>query len=121
MKLLSSLIVFLLISSVTWSQEKVDKRLLSRYSVDELRAIETNNPNELKIMIYALDNGMYLANYSQQKGGVFKEIDAPKKNQTYVDLNFDIQDQNQYFKIKGEDKLLVVKSKGVLMNELKIK
>ena len=83
--------------------------------------IESENPNDLKIMIYALDNGMYIANYSEQKGDVFVEIDAPKKNQTYIDLNFQILDQNQYFKIKGDDKLLVIKAKGVLMNELKIK
>jgi hypothetical protein len=121
MKLLSSVVFFLLVSSVTWSQEKIDKRLLAKYSVEELKAIESENPNDLKIMNYALDNGMYIANYSEQKGDVFVEIDAPKKNQTYIDLNFQILDQNQYFKIKGDDKLLVIKSKGVLMNELKIK
>lgn len=121
MKLLSSVVFFLLVSSVTWSQEKIDKRLLTKYSVEELKAIEINNPNEIKVMNYALDNGMYIANYSQQKGDVLVEIEAPKKNQTYIDLNFQLLDQNQYFKIKGEDQLLVVKSKGVLMNELKIK
>lgn len=121
MKLLSSLVVVLLISSVSWSQEKIDKRLLNKYSVEELKSIETNNPNELKILTYALDNGMYLANYSKEKGHEFIEIDAPKKNQTYVDLNLDIKDYNQYYKVKGTEKLLVIKSREVLMNELKTK
>ena len=38
MKLLSSVVFFLLVSSVTWSQEKIDKRLLAKYSVEELKA-----------------------------------------------------------------------------------
>jgi hypothetical protein len=121
MKLISSLTFILFLSSVTWSQEKIDKRLLSRYSVTELNALESTSPEELKILTYALDNGMYVANYSLEKGETFPEIDRPKKNQTYVDLNFEILEHNQYFKIKGEEKLLVVKSKVILMNELKIK
>ena len=121
MKLLSSLTFILFLSSVAWSQGKIDKRLLSRYSVAELSALESTSPDELKVITYALDNGMYVANFSSEKGETFPEINRPKKNQTYVDLNFEILDHNQYFKIKGEDKLLVVKSKVILMNELKIK
>ena len=121
MKLLSNLIFFLLLSSITWSQEKIDKRLLIKYSVLELKSMEEKSSNELKIITYALDNGMYVANYSAEKGETFPEVDRPKKNQTYIDLNYEILELNQYFKIKGEDKLLVVKSKGVLMDELKIK
>ncbi len=120
MKLLSSLLFIIFLSNVSWSQQKMDKRLLTKYSVSQLSAIELNNPNDLLIMTYALDKGMYIANYASEKGDVFVEIDAPKKNQTYIDLNLEILEMNQYFKIKGQDKLLVVKSKGVLMNELKI-
>tara|TARA_R110001599_G_scaffold301447_1_gene507053 strand:- start:71 stop:436 length:366 start_codon:yes stop_codon:yes gene_type:complete len=121
MKLISSLTFILFLSSVAWSQEKIDKRLLSRYSAIELNALESTSPDELKLLTYALDNGIYVANYSSEKGETFPVIDRPRKNQTYVDLNLEILDHNQYFKIKGEDKLLVVKSKVVLMNELKIK
>lgn len=121
MKLLSSLVFIIFLSSVSWSQQKMDKRLLTKYSVSQLNAIETNNPDDLLIMTYALDNAMYVANYSSQKGDVFVEIEAPKKNQTYIDLGLEILEMNQYFKIKGQDKLLVVKSRGVMMNELKIK
>lgn len=119
MKLLSNLIFFLLLSSVTWSQEKVDKRLYSRYSESELKTMQTSNPEELKILIYALDNGMYIANYSAAKGETYPEIDRPKNNQTYIDLNLQILEENQYFKIKGEEKMLIVKSKGLIKNELK--
>lgn len=121
MKALSILVFFLFLSSVAWSQQKIDKRLLSGYSESELKALETTNPEELSLITYALDNGMYIGNYSAEKEGAYKEIDRPEINQTYMDLNFQILDRNQYFKIKGEEKVLVVKSKGVLMNELKNK
>jgi len=119
MKLLSNLIFFLLLSSFTWSQEKIDKRLFSRYSENELASMQINNPEEFKILTYALDNGMYVANYSAAKGEVYPEIERPRNNQTFIDLNLQILDENQYFKIKGEEKMLIVKSKGLIKNELK--
>lgn len=97
----------------------MDKRLLERYSQAELSNLKQNNPEEFKILNYALDNGMYIANYSAEKGDVFPEIDHPKKNDTYIDLNLEILEENQYFKIKGEDKMLIVKSKWLLKNEMK--
>jgi hypothetical protein len=123
MKLLLNSLLTLFLLSASWahSQEKIDKRLLIRYSESELTQMLENNPEEYKILTYALDNGMYIGNYSKEKGSALTEIDRPSKNQTYIDLNFEISDQNQYYKIKGEDKVLVVKSKNVLMNELKIK
>lgn len=77
------------------------------------------NPEELKIITYALDNGMYIANYSAEKGDVFPEIERPKKNATYLDLNLEILEENQYFKIVGEDKMLIVKSKWLIKNDMK--
>lgn len=121
MKILSSLAFFLFLSSMSWSQENIDKRLLKKYSVEEIKALESSQPDELKILVYALDNAVYFANYSSAKGQQFEEIERPKKNQTFIDLNLDILNQNQYFKIKGEEKLLVVKSKQVLMHEMKSK
>ena len=98
MKVISIFLFFLFLSSTAWSQQKIDKRLLSRYSESELKSLETTNPEELKMITYALDHGMYIANYSAEKGDVFAEIERPKKNQTYIDLNFEILDENQYFK-----------------------
>lgn len=119
MKALSILVFFLFLSSVAWSQQKIDKRLLSRYSESELKALETANPDELKLITFALDNGMYIANYSEEKGDVFPEIARPKKYETYIDLNLNILEENQYFKIIGEDKMLIVKSKWLLNNDMK--
>lgn len=119
MKQLSIFFFVLFISSLSWAQEKMDKRLLERYSTVELSSLKQNNPEEFKILNYALDNGMYIANYSAEKGDVFPEIDRPKKSDTYINLNLEILEENQYFKIKGEDKMLIVKSKWLLKNEMK--
>jgi len=81
--------------------------------------MKNSSPEQFKVISYALDNGMYIANYSAEKGEVYQEIERPKKNQTYIDLNFEILEENQYFKIKGEEKMLIVKSKGLLKNEMK--
>lgn len=121
MKQLSILFFVLFISSLSWAQEKMDKRLLERYSQSELSKLKQNNLEEFKILNYALDNGMYIANYSAEKGDVFPEIDRPKKSDTFIDLNLEILEENQYFKIKGEDKMLIVKSKWLLKNEMKWK
>ena len=42
----------------------------------------------------------------------------PENNPTFDDLGLDIINSNQYFKIEGTDKMLVVKSIWVLDNEL---
>ncbi len=121
MKLLLNALLTLFLLSASWvhSQEKMDKRLLVRYSESELTQMLENNPEEYKIMMYALENGMYIANYSAEKGEVYPEIERPRNNQTFIDLNLQILEENQYFKIKGEEKMLIVKSKVLIKNELK--
>jgi hypothetical protein len=41
-----------------------------------------------------------------------------KKKATFLELGLTIQKENQYLKINGLDKVLVVKSEWMLLNEL---
>lgn len=116
---LMSLVCFVLISMSSAFSQEIDQRLLPKYSTEELKTMITSNPEEYNMLTYALDNGMYVANYSSSKGGQFETIMVdPEALPTFIELNLEIKDQNQYFKIDGFDKLLVVKSATVLTYEM---
>ncbi|XOV67063.1 MAG: hypothetical protein ACFHU9_15670 [Fluviicola sp.] len=100
--------------------QNYDQRLLSSYDATTLNDLEINDPHKLELITYALDNGMYFADNSG-KGLQMAEIELTESVNSYVDLGLTIKDQNQYFRIKGEDRMLVVKSFWVLNNELENK
>ena len=116
MKLISTL-CFLLFFCVSFSQE-VDSRLLDRFSRTELIELQNSDPNEYALITYALDNAIYFSNGTNPKSVGLKVIQRPSPNATYIDLGLTILDQNQYFKIEGEESILVVKSKWVLNHEM---
>lgn len=112
----------LLTSSIAFSQD-YDSRLLKSYSADELTQIQTETPADIYVLAYGLENACYFSEYP--KGKEMPEIPTIKLTGTevpcYVDLGLKIQDQNQYFKVEGTTKMLVVKSKWVLNHELQNK
>ncbi len=118
MKLLSSLLFVVLFSGTLWSQEKIDQRLLKVYSVTELNEMIQSSPDDYQLLVYALDNAIYYTNYSTEKSLEFTAIDRPKDGVTFLDLGLELKEVNQYFKVNGENQLLVVKSKWVLNHEL---
>lgn len=98
--------------------QNIDGRLLDYYSQDELTSLLNENPLEIRIMNYALDNGMYVTDHVSNKESL-KSIDVDPTNlPTYLALGLQLEDQNQYFKIQGQNKMLVLKSKWVLKHEL---
>jgi len=119
MKLLTFLSFFFLSWSAVFAQD-IDERLLSRYSQEELQTMIESDVDQYNLLKYALDNALYVANYDSAKGGDFAQISVDTESlPTFLDLNLHITDQNQYYKIEGEDKLLVVKSAVVLKYEMK--
>jgi hypothetical protein len=98
-----------------------DQRLLSSYDATSLTDLATNNPHKLELLTYALENGMYFTESADSKGMQLTEIEVPENAASYADLGLTITDQNQYFKVKGKDQLLIVKSFWVLNNELETK
>ena len=118
---------FLILLSLTlqfycFSQD-YDKRLLNTYSVDELSTLKKEQPENFKMLNYALDNALYILDLPKEKSA---EISAAinydfNTKPTFLALGLSIQKQNQYFKINGSNKMLVLKSEWVLMNELNTK
>lgn len=116
MKIIATIGFTLLMSGAVMSQE-IDERLLVKYDQKELAEMQTSNPSKLEMLVYALDNAIYFANYDYQKGDL-NEINYSDENATFLDLGLEITNQNQYFKVPGNAKVLVVKSEWVLNHEM---
>ena len=110
------LTLFVLISTISYGQN-FDKRLLTNYSQQELSEF---SPTKLEMLEYALDHATYITDLPKSKEIDLIEIDL-KNGGSFSDLNIKIIDKNQYFKVKGEEKMLVVKSEWVLLNEMQNK
>jgi hypothetical protein len=114
--LISALWMFAL--SLTSYAQQFDERLLVRFSIEQLEALKLSQPEELKLLSYALDHALYTSNSPAEKGIELAQISYSGDNQTFLDLNLELKDENQYFKIAGSDKVLVMKSRWVLNHEL---
>ena len=119
---IASFLCFIIISMSSAFAQEIDDRLLSKYSERELKKMIETDSDQYNLLDYALDNALYVANYDSSKGGNFETIlvdanDLP----TFIELGLEITDRNQYFRISGEDKLLVVKSAVILNYEMKKK
>ena len=121
-KLIILFLFFTFFSKISFSQ-MVDKRLEKKYSNKEINQIIKDDPGHYHFLVYALDNACYTIDQPKGKDLTeFTEISLDLKCPlNFLDLGLEIKDQNQYFIIKGTNKLLVVKSNWVLNHELKTK
>lgn len=121
-KLIILFLFFTFFSKISFSQ-MVDKRLEKKYSNKEINQIIKDDPGHYHFLLYALDNACYTIDQPKGKDLTeFTEISLDLKSPlNFLDLGLEIKDQNQYFIIKGTNKLLVVKSNWVLNHELKTK
>ena len=120
MKFLTTFAFSMLLFGSVFSQD-IDTRLLEKYSENEITEMQSNSPQEFELLNYALDNAIFYADYPEEKGGTFQSIVEPESGATFLSLGLEIKDQNQYFRIEGSRKLLVVKSISVLTYEMKNK
>lgn len=122
MKTTLVLLLCVLISSVTFSQD-FDKRLEKIYSTTQLKTMQKENPEQLRMLNYALDNAFYVIDFPKEKKNELQKTITYdlKKKASFIELGLTIQKENQYFKINGSDKVLVLKSEWLLLNELNTK
>lgn len=115
--LLSSL--FLISASIVFSQ-KINERVYSSYSEDELATIISEQPEMVSILNYAVDHACYITNAPSGKSiDDFETINWDSEAvPSFTDLKKKIEKQNQYFLISGTNKMLVIKSEWVLKNEM---
>jgi hypothetical protein len=127
-----TLIITLIIFSVGYANNgysqstipvKYETALLSKYSEKELNEMSTSNPEELAFLNAFIQNGFYITDFPVGKEGA-TEINGARKIENINDfdffkLNIEIKDNDyQYFTILGTNKLLVVKSKAMILKEM---
>ncbi len=125
--MLKQIIVFTsisLLSSLGFSQEKFDQRLLEKYNVEQLSKIQRENPSDLEFLTFCLDNAFYIAKHDPAKDNkdLIRIKIADIDNINFASLGIDLQEKNyQYFLIEGLDKLLVLRSIEHIKKDMNIK
>ena len=125
---MKSILIIISIVATSFSavaqSNNIDKRLLSKYSVEELNAIKKETPQQYQILNYCLDKAWYLSPLPVEKMkkndgriGAIKIKDI--KNINFFELNIElIQNDYQYFAIEGTEQMLVVKSIDHIIKDL---
>jgi hypothetical protein len=119
-------IVALVVISFSGSAQstKIDGRLLSKYNIESLKTLQAENPKELAFLNYCVENAFYISALPEKKIAAnpsqFKEIElSGQPILNFFDLNIDLlENEHQSFVIKGTQKLLIVKSKAHIIQEL---
>ena len=117
MKLLIQIFIFFGFIAFSFSQH--DQRLLIKYSQNELDAMKSNDYENYKILENALDKGIFIGEIPTEKSKeiVFDGELAINLNETHTFLSLGItlkENEYQYFKIKGTNKLVGVLPKSLL-------
>lgn len=90
-----------------------DSRLLMKYSVEELKKMEKENPSEVQFQTYCLDNAFYIGDYPKEKEGKIN-LDGVKQVININEINLYelgieiLEGRNQLFSVNDNSKLLVV-------------
>ncbi len=122
------LILFLGVSVAVFSQQNFDKRLLTKFSEEQILELQHKNPNIVGYMEYYLNHGYSIVSKSNltgqlNKGTVKLKSLKPAKINLFalsvsLPLNADV-----YYGIEGEDEVLVLHSRKTMLsdfqNELK--
>ena len=117
---LFSLLLFFF--SVQFAQaQQFNPSLLKSYSTSELTKIEQENPNQIKVLEYAIANACYYIAKPEGKNSDFPTLNTKNGLLDFTELGLKITDKTQYFTSKETGKLLVVKSLYVLELEMKNK
>lgn len=119
MRILITMVFAACFSGAVFSQE-IDERLLKSYTLEEVQNLINSDEEKYQILVSAIGRATEIVDFPKGKETKVSEvISIPEGEFTYLDLGLKIKDTNQYFKINGTDKLLVVKSFFVLKNESK--
>lgn len=98
--------------------QNFNKELLKSYTTQELNGFAKS---KITILEYALENSCYFTPVPEVKKIDFPEIEVKNQTVKFTDLGLKIKDHTQYFIVKNQNKLLVVKSMYILDLEIKNK
>jgi len=108
------LFTFVSISLLSTAQ-KYNTDLLKSYSTNELAGFDKGT---IEILEFAIDNAVYFTPIPQGKDVKLTEVEVNTESVKFTDLGLKIQDNTQYFRVKGTSNMLVVKSFTILKLQL---
>jgi hypothetical protein len=108
------LFTFVSISLLSTAQ-KYSADLLKSYSANELAGFDKGT---IEILEFAIDNAVYFTPIPQGKDVKLTEVEVNTESVKFTDLGLKIQDNTQYFRVKGTSMMLVVKSFTILKLQL---
>jgi len=109
-KLLSAILV-VFVATFSNAQD-IDSRLLVKYSKSELQKMIKNDPDSYDFLISSLNKGMFIADIpsEKEKSIVFNgtlNID-PNGTHTVFSIGKEVQENAQYYRIAGTNKMVVI-------------
>jgi len=123
-KILAILSLIICVNTVQAQATDSDNKLLAKYSQKELKKLKKNQPKEYVFAKYCADNAFYVAALSKEKVAKNPEMYGEVTirdilNINFFQLNIELkQSEYQMFVIKDTEKLLMVKSKDFIQQEL---
>jgi hypothetical protein len=118
MKNYSLLLLLILFFNNNLSAQDYKKELLKSYTTQELNGFPKS---KIRILEYALENSCYFTPLPEGKTMDFPEIEIKKQVVNFTGFGLKIEDFTQYFIVKNQNKLLVIKSSYILDLEIKNK
>jgi hypothetical protein len=119
-------ICFFCLGSYSLAQTK-DEKIARLYSVEQLSYLKVNDLKEYNLLSHALENGTYVTKAPEGKTEGFTQSinwslsEKPSLLELSDQYGIKLENFNQYIRINGTDKMVVVKSRIVLENELSTK
>jgi hypothetical protein len=107
-------VVFFLLSVLVLSAQEYDERLFAKYTQQQLKEMKTDRLDEFNYVNACLDFGCYLANFKGKDSP--KEVIGEIEVKDLSKINFfelgvqPVKNRYLYYKIKGQEKLLVIRS-----------
>ena len=126
MKLYTITLCFFFLSSYSFGQTGAEKKE-GIYSAGRLSYLKSTDLKEYNFLTHALENATYVTKAPEGKAeGFTQSINwTLSKQPTLLELTeqfgIKLENFNQYIRINGTDKMVVVKSRIVLENELSTK
>ncbi len=96
--------------------QKYNPELLKSYSKKELQSIDAES---IEVLNFAVENATYFTPITENKNDQLQEIDLSNQQVKFTDLGLKILDKTQYFRVKGTNQMLVVKSVNILKLQMK--
>lgn len=104
------------------SSGNYDKRLLAKYSEEQIQNLQQNHPSIIAFWTYFLDHGYYISEISASKNYSFVEtLDIKESDLNKICLfNLDLPhplDKYTFYKIQDSNKMLVLYPRNLLVEK----